>query len=236
MFSLMLFTKLHADIVFLGGMMALMVTGVLKPEQALSGFSSTSVVVVGVLFVVVAGLVHTGVLQWIVRYVLGSPNKYWCAIVRLMLPVALLSSILSNTTVVALLIDVVKVWSKKLNISPSRLLIPLSYASGMGGICTLIGTPPNLIISSFYTKETGIELSIFTPTLVGLFCLAVGIVSVIAMQKLLPERKSPEKSFANLSDYTVELMVPSDNDMVGKTVKECGLVNLQYLLDCAAVI
>lgn len=223
MFSLMLFTKLHADIVFLGGMMTLMVTGVLKPEQAVSGFSSTSVVVVGVLFVVVAGLVHTGVLHWIVRYVLGSPNKYWCAIVRLMLPVALLSSILSNTTVVALFIDVVKVWSKKLNISPSRLLIPLSYASGMGGICTLIGTPPNLIISSFYTKETGIELSIFTPTLVGLFCLAVGIVSVIAMQKLLPERKSPEKSFANLSDYTVELMVPSDNDMVGKTVKECGL-------------
>ncbi len=223
MFSLMLFTKLHTDIVFLGGMMALMVTGVLKPEQALSGFSSTSVVVVGVLFVVVAGLVHTGVLQWIVRYVLGSPNKYWRAIVRLMLPVALLSSILSNTTVVALFIDVVKVWSRKLNISPSRLLIPLSYASGMGGICTLIGTPPNLIISSFYTKETGIELSIFTPTLVGLFCLAVGIVSVIALQKLLPERKSPDKSFANLSDYTVELMVPSDNEMVGKSVKECGL-------------
>ena len=223
MFGLMLFTKLHADIVFLGGMMALMVTGVLKPEEAVSGFSSSSVVVVGVLFVVVAGLVHTGVLQWIVRYVLGSPGKYWRAIVRLMLPVALLSSILSNTTVVALFIDVVKIWSKKLNVSPSRLLIPLSYASGMGGICTLIGTPPNLIISSFYTKETGVELSIFTPTLVGLFCLAVGILSVIALQKLLPERKTPAKSFANISEYTVELLVPTDNPMVGQSVEECGL-------------
>ena len=223
MFALLLFTKLEADIVFLGGMMLLMVTGVLAPEDALSGFSSSSVVVVGVLFVVVAGLVHTGVLQWIVRYVLGSPKGYCRAIVRLMLPVALLSSILSNTTVVALFIDVVKMWSRKLGISPSRLLIPLSYASGMGGICTLIGTPPNLIISSFYAKETGVQLNIFTPTGVGLFCLAVGIVSVIALQKLLPDRKTPEKSFANISDYTVELMVPSDNPMVGKTVKECGL-------------
>lgn len=93
------------------------------------------------------------------------------AILQLMVPVAVLSSFLSNTTVVAIFIKVVKIWSKKLNIAPSKLLIPLSYASGMGGICTLIGTPPNLLISGFYTEQTGIQLSIFTPTLVGLFCL-----------------------------------------------------------------
>jgi di/tricarboxylate transporter len=178
---------------------------------------------VGVLFVVVAGMVHTGVLQWIVKHILGTPRSYSGAVTRLMLPVAVLSSVLSNTTVVALFINVVKMWSRKLGIAPSRLLIPLSYASGMGGICTLIGTPPNLIISTFYQEETGVELSIFTPTLAGLFCLAVGVISVIAMQKLLPEHPSAENSFESVSDYTVELLVPADNEHIGSTISECGL-------------
>ena len=137
MFGLLLFTKLPADVVFVGGMAVLLVCGVLPAKEVLSGFSSESVVVVGVLFVVVAGLVYTGVLQWIVRHLLGNPSSYPKAIVRLMLPVAMLSSMLSNTTVVALFINVVKMWSKKLGVAPSKLLIPLSYASGMGGVCTL---------------------------------------------------------------------------------------------------
>ena len=227
MFSLLLFTKLEADIVFVGGMTSLLVTGTLPTKDVLAGFSSPSVVVVGVLFVVVAGMVHTGVLQWIVKHILGTPRSYSGAVTRLMLPVAVLSSVLSNTTVVALFINVVKMWSRKLGIAPSRLLIPLSYASGMGGICTLIGTPPNLIISTFYQEETGVELSIFTPTLAGLFCLAVGIISVIAMQKLLPEHPSAENSFESVSDYTVELLVPADNEHIGNTIGECGLSKLK---------
>lgn len=223
MFSLLLTTKLPAEVVFIGGMAALLISGTLSTEEALAGFSSLSVVVIGVLFVVVAGLVHTGVLQWITRHLLGTPKSYPQAIVRLMLPVALLSSVLSNSTVVALFINVVKMWSKKLNIAPSRLLIPLSYASGMGGVCTLIGTPPNLIISSFYMEDTGNTLSIFTTTLAGLFCLAIGIISLIAMRKLLPVRKSPEDSFESISDYTVELMVPTTCPQVGLTVEESGL-------------
>lgn len=222
-FILMLCTKLPADFVFLGAMTVLMVTGTLPVNEVLGGFSSSSVVLVGALFVVIAGLVHTGTMQWIVKYALGTPKSLKMAILRLMLPVAALSSFLSNTTVVAIFIKVVKIWSKKLNIAPSKLLIPLSYASGMGGICTLIGTPPNLLISGFYTEQTGIQLSIFTPTLAGLFCLAVGILSMIAMQKMIPVRKSPEDALEETNDYTVELLVPSSADCIGKTVKEAGL-------------
>ena len=138
MFTILLFTKLRADLVFLGAISILFLTGVLDAKEAFSGFGSNSVVVVGVLFVVVAGLTHTGVLQWIVKNLLGQPNGYSRAVVRLMVPVAILSSFLSNTTVVTLFVGIVKMWSKKLNISPSKLLIPLSYASGMGGVCTLI--------------------------------------------------------------------------------------------------
>jgi di/tricarboxylate transporter len=226
MFTVLLFTKLRADLVFLGAMGILFVTGVLNAKEAFSGFSSTSVVVIGVLFVVVAGLTHTGVLQWIVKHMLGQPKSYSKAVVRLMLPVAALSSFLSNTTVVALFVGIVKMWSKKLNISPSKLLIPLSYASGMGGVCTLIGTPPNLIISGLYADNTGTAMNVLATTIPGLFCLFIGILSIIAMRKLLPDRKAPEAAFESTSDYTVELMVPSDNMHIGETIEKAGLTNV----------
>ena len=128
---------------------------------------------------------------------------------------------------VALFLNVVKVWGKKLGISPSRLLIPLSYASGMGGVCTLIGTPPNLIISGFYQKDTGETMNIFITTLPGLFCLVVGVISILVLRRLLPDRKSADDNFEATSDYTVELLVPSECSIIGQTVSEAGLVNVK---------
>ena len=225
-FMLQICTKLPSDFVFLGGMGLLLVSGVIPANAVLGSFSSSTVVLIGALFVVVCGLVHTGFLRWVVRYCLGSPKTYNKAVIRLMLPVAALSSFLNNTAVVALFTGVVRLWAKKLGIAPSKLLIPLSYASGMGGICTLIGTPPNLLISGFYTKETGIALSLFTPTLVGLFCLIVGVLSIIALSRFLPIRQSPEDALQGTGEYTIELMVPTMSPLVGKTVKEAGLDNV----------
>ncbi len=226
LFSVMLFTKLRSDLVFLAAIGILFVTGVLEAKEAFSGFSGTSVVTVGVLFVVIAGLTHTGVLQWIVKHLLGLPGSYRKALTRLMLPVAALSSFLSNTTVVALFASIVKIWSKKLGVAPSKLLIPLSYASGMGGVCTLIGTPPNLIIGGLYEEHTGEAMNIFATTVPGLFCLAVGVLSVLAMRRLLPDRKAPESEFESTGEYTVELLVPSDNPHIGKTLGEAGLMQV----------
>ena len=227
MFSVLLFTKLRADLVFLGAIGILFVTGVLDAKEAFSGFSSASVVVIGVLFVVVAGLTYTGVLQWIVKNLLGQPNTYTKAVMRLMLPVAGLSSFLSNTTVVALFVSIVKMWSKKLGISPSKLLIPLSYASGMGGVCTLIGTPPNLIISGLYADNTGISMNVLATTIPGLFCLFIGVLSIIAMRRLLPDRKAPESDSEDTAEYTVEMLVPSNNKFIGETLGYAGLLDVK---------
>ena len=227
MFSVLLFTKLRTDLVFLGAIGILYVTGVLEAKEAFSGFSGSSVITVGVLFVVVAGLTHTGVLQWIVKNLLGQPKSYAKAVLRLMLPVAALSSFLSNTTVVTLFVGIVKMWARKLGVSPSKLLIPLSYASGMGGVCTLIGTPPNLIISGLYEEKTGEAMNILTTTIPGLFCLAVGVLSIIAMRKLLPDRKAPESAFESTGEYTVELLVPSDNKHIGMKLGEAGLLHVR---------
>lgn len=227
MFSILLFTKLRSDLVFLAAMGILFVTGVLDAKEAFSGFASTSVVVIGVLFVVVAGLSHTGVLQWIVKNLLGQPGSYSKAVIRLMIPVAVLSSFLSNTTVVALFVNIVKMWSKKLGVSPSKLLIPLSYASGMGGVCTLIGTPPNLIISGLYSDKTGETMNVLATTIPGLFCLLIGVLSVIAMRRLLPDRKAPEDHGEDTIEYTVEMMVPSNNKYIGETLSSAGLMEVK---------
>ena len=127
MFVTLMKTRLPADMVFLAVMALLVICGCLPAAEALKGFSSTTVVVVGTLYIVVAGLEASGVLHWIVKNLLGTPSSYWKAIVRLMLPVAALSALLTNTTVVALFINVVKMWAKKLGVAPSKLLIPLSY-------------------------------------------------------------------------------------------------------------
>ncbi len=224
LFCTMAFTKLPAEFAFLGAMAFLSVTGILGADDVLAGFSSSSVVIVGILFVVIAGLVHSGVIHWMVKQVLGTPSSYTKALVRLMLPVAAFSSILSNTTVVALFIKVVKIWSKKLNIAPSKLLIPLSYASCLGGICTLIGTPPNLIISGMlHQNRPDITLGLFSTTIPGLFCLAVGILIMMTMHKMLPVRKSPDEALGTTSDYTVEFIVPTACESVGKSVVDAGV-------------
>lgn len=219
MFLSLIFTKIRTEVAFLAAVSVLCISGVLDVHSAFGGFSSETVIVVGVLYIVIAGLTFTGVLNWIVKNLMGLPKTLSGAIVRLMLPVAVLSSLMSNTTVVALFINVVKLWSEKLRVAPSKLLIPLSYASGMGGICTLIGTPPNLIISGLYTDATGIKLSLLTPTVCGLFCLAVGILSTLAMQKLLPVRISPISN-GNAQDFTAELTLPADYRFIGMTIEE----------------
>lgn len=224
----MVFNKLPGDVIGLGVIAIILVTTTLPVEEALACFGSGSVVLVGVLSVLGAGLVHSGVLQWIVRNVLGNPTSYRKALVRLFVPAAVISAFVSNLAVVQLLISVVKVWSKRLGIVPSRLLIPLSYASTLGGLCTLIGNAPNLLVAEFYVREVDSEsISILTPFIPGLFCSVVGLCSLLLLNKLIPSRKSPEESFESSADYTVELLVPTDCPHVGDMVDEAGLFEVR---------
>ena len=146
-FVVLAFTRLPSDVVFLSGLGLLLLTGVLETGQALAGFSSSSVMTVGLLYVVVAGLQETGGLIQLSQRVLGAPTSYVRAQLRLTLPVSLLSAFLNNTPVVAMFIPTVMEWSRRIRIPASKLLIPLSYASIFGGLCTLIGTSTNLVVN-----------------------------------------------------------------------------------------
>ena len=103
-------------------------------------------VVTGVLTVVLAGLRYTGVLQWILKYVFGLPGSFPKALLRMMIPVSVTSAFINNTTVTALFSDIVKQWARKLGMAASKLYIPLVYAVLMGGVCTPIGAPANMMV------------------------------------------------------------------------------------------
>ena len=146
--SLLIFTRLPADFVFVGGLGVLLVSGVLDAKSALSGFSAPGMITIGMLYVVVAGLQETGGLSWISHHVLGFPKGARRAQLRMLTPVMSLSAFLNNTPVVAMFIPVVTEWCRRLRIPSSRMLIPLSYAAIFGGICTLIGTSTNLVVNT----------------------------------------------------------------------------------------
>ena len=223
----MLLTKVRTDAVMLIAIGVLFVTGVLDAKETCSGFSAGTVVVTGVLAVVMAGLRYTGVLQWMLKHVFGLPDRYPTALLRMMVPVSVLSAFVSNTMLTVLFGNVLKRWARKLNTAPSRLYLPMVYAVQMGGVCTLIGTSTNIVVADLYENATGKTMNMFSILLPGALCLAVGIVFIVAMRRWLPERKTPEEAFEAAYDYTVELMVPSDNPNICKTLGEAGLFHVK---------
>lgn len=226
-FGLLAFSRFPSDMVFLGGLSLLFVSGVLDVKMALSGFSSQGVITVGVLYVVAAGLQETGGLLWISNRVLGTPKNHLVAQLRLTAPVAVLSAFLNNTPVVALFIPTVIEWSRRIRVQPSKLLIPLSYASIFGGLCTLIGTSTNLVVNGMVqTRYGGDGLSMFEITKLGLPCALVGLVCLALFRRLLPERKGFAEVIENPREYTLEMQISGDSSLAGKSIEAAGLRNL----------
>ncbi len=226
-FVVMARSHIPVEVAFLGALTVLLVTGVVTEEEGMAGFGSEPVVVHAAFFVIIAGLMQTGVLYWLTKNVLGDPKNYYNALLRLMVPISILAALLNSVNVVALFIDAVKIWSRKLNISPSKLLLPLSYAATLGGMCTLLGNSSNLVVAGLYMNKTGQSMNIFEPLLPGIVLTAAGVLLVMLMQKYIPSRQSAEQSFETTSDYTVELLVPTDNPAVGETVADAGLYNVK---------
>jgi di/tricarboxylate transporter len=153
MFVLLQRRGMPTDLVFLGGLILLTLAGVLRPDQAVSGFANTGVLMVGAMFVVAAALRNTGVLDWVGHRLFGSAATETSALRRLAAAMIPTSAFLPNTPLVAMMVPVVVDWCRKRRVSPSRLLIPLSYLVILGGVGTLVGTSSNIVANGMLKSE-----------------------------------------------------------------------------------
>ena len=227
LFYILTRTRVPAEVTFLGAVTFLLATGVITEHDLMEAFGSEAILVTGAFCIILAGLLNTGVLYWLSKHLLGEPSTFRKAIIHVMVPTAILSAMLGCLEVTHLFTEMVKIWARKLTIAPSKLLMPLSYAATLGGMCTLLGHTSNLVVAGLYVEQTGQALNLFAPLIPGLVCTIVGIVLITLLRDKIPPRESPEVSFEETSDYTVELLVPTDNEAVMKTVDEAGLRNVR---------
>ncbi len=222
---------LAPDLIFLGMLAVLIVSGVVSPEEALVGFSNPGMISVGALFVVAGALQNTGALGFVATRIFGRIESDRRALLRMMIPIAGISAFLNNTPIVAMFMPVVIDWTRRYRVSPSRFLIPLSYATILGGVCTLIGTSTNLVANGLMVGYGLSGMSFFELGAVGFPCAVAGLAFIALIGRhLLPDRKDLIESLEESQrEYLVEMEVASDCPLAGQQIEEAGLRHLPGL-------
>jgi len=222
--------KWPPEIVMLAALLVLVCTGVIKMDDALKGFSNPAMMTIAALFVVGGGMQATGAIDSLSRLLLGRPKK-GTPLLRLIGPVAVLSSFMNNTPLVAFFLPIFVHVARKLQVSPSKLLIPLSYAAVMGGTCTLIGTSTNFVIDGVLRQEGMRGLGMWELAWIGIPVAIFGLLYLVTIgQRLLPDRKDLlEYAEANPREYTLELIAKPNCALVGKSIRTSGLRELPGL-------
>ena len=222
--------KYASELIMLVALLTLVCCQVIPMKEAVTGFSHETIFTIAGLLVVGTGLQTTGAIDVISRAMLGQP-KPGTTLLRLIVPVALLSAFMNNTPLVAFFLPIFVHVAKKLRVSPSKLLIPLSYASVLGGTCTLIGTSTNFVIDS-KMKDAGLGgMGMWELGWVGVPVTIVGLIYMATLgYRWLPSRTDIlEHAEANPREYTVELIVRPECSLIGSTIRKSGLRDLPGL-------
>jgi di/tricarboxylate transporter len=231
----LMLTRISPDMVLLGGLALLTVCGVLSPEEAFRGFGNEGLVTIAALFIVAEGLRRTGGMNFLGQKLLGNPKSLVGAQLRLVTPVVALSAFLNNTPIVAMMMPVVDDWARRLGVSVSKLLLPLSYGAILGGLITLVGTSTTLVVNGILLDTPGQRgFTMFELAWVGIPTAIVGIIYIpIAGRWLLPPRKPAITQIVDPREYLVEMLVERSSPVVGKTIQNAGLRHLpgMYLME-----
>lgn len=231
--------KVRSDIVALCALICLMLFGILTPQEALAGFSNSVVIMMIGLFVVGGAVCQTGLAKMLGGKIINlAGNSEVRLFLLVMLATAGIGAFVSNTGTVALMLPIVVSLAAGANINASRLLMPLAFASSMGGMLTLIGTPPNLVIQETLTGAGHKALSFFSFLPVGLVCLAVGIMVLLPMSRWLLSKNKERKSQGadgsgktldqlveeyRLEDNLSVLRVNAGSSVIGKSIAELDI-------------
>ena len=241
--------KIRSDVVALCALVLLLLFHILTPEEALSGFSNSVVIMMVGLFVVGGAIFQTGLAKMISGTILQLAGKSETRLfVLVMLVTAAIGAFVSNTGTVALMLPIVVSMAANAHINASRLLIPLAFASSMGGMMTLIGTPPNLVIQSALTQAGFEPLTFFSFLPVGLVCILVGLVVLMPLSKIFLSKRGTEKKDRRnrgkslnelaqeyqLSENLFRVQIPEKSAVAGKTIIELN-IRQQYQLNILEV-
>lgn len=227
--------RFGADLVLLSGIAVLLALGVIDTGEAISGFANPAVWTVAFLYIVAAGLRHTGAMTSITGSALGRPKTTAGAQTRIMLPVAGASAFLNNTPIVAMFLPVLKDWATRNNIPVSRLFMPLSFAAILGGTCTLIGTSTNLVVFGMIQQHNAHgfdlpQLGMFTLAKVGVPLALVGIVYILVFGRvLLRNTDAQTPSVKDPREYMTSMRVSPNAGISGQTIEQAGLRHLPGL-------
>ena len=220
------------DIVIFSTLLLLIVGRVITIDEAFVGFSNSGMLTVGCLFIVARALQETGILNQLGDIFLGNGEKsISIKLLRFLFPVSAISAFFNNTPIVAMLIPVIRTWTRKNDYAVSKFLIPLSYAAILGGTCTLIGTSTNLVIHGLMIENGIGGMSFFEISKIGIPLMFIGVLIVsFVSHRFLPDRKEP---IIELGDHTREfvigLKVQSDYRYCGWSIEEAGLRHLKGL-------
>lgn len=219
---------LSIDLVAILIMLTLIITGVLTPEEGISGFSNKATITVAFMFILSEAILKTGALQIVAQRLSNSFRKNFTGgILLMMLLIAVISAFVNNTPVVAVFIPVVIQIAHSSGVSPSKMLIPLSFASIFGGTCTLIGTSTNLLVSGIAEKEGLEAISMFQITPIGIILLVVGLIYMSYLGiRLIPVRNrgGDLKTKFNMGDYITEISIEENSAEIGKRIMESSIV------------
>ena len=229
-FVALMLDLLSADAVLLGGLIIVVLGGVIDLERALKGFSNSTLLALGSLYVVAAGLRETGALDLASSYVLGGEKSIRRLLLRMCPSVTVYSAFLNNTPVVAMGIPAIRGWCRRHGVSPSKLLMPLSFAAILGGICTLIGTSTNLVVHGLLQSHGMEGLGFFELAWVGVPCAVIGLLYVIFIApSLTPERADIREEEEEERAELIEVELAAGSPLVGGTVEEANLTLLPGL-------
>lgn len=220
--------RLPVDLVALSVMAILLLSGIITPEDGLAGFSNVATVTVAAMFVLSAGLFKSGAINFVGAHLatLGK-HSVWLALVVMMIGIGAVSAFINNTAAVAIFLPIVLGVARETKVSPSKLLMPLSFASMFGGVCTLIGTSTNLLVSTIAVRYGEPAFKMFEFTQFGLMLFGVGLLYMITIGvRLIPERRTSEELTKNygMGHYLTEIILTPESQSVGKSLRETPLV------------
>jgi di/tricarboxylate transporter len=237
MFYFMISDKIYPDWVMLGGLMVFIATQIITVKEALAGFANESILTVLALFVVAEGLSRTGALDYYMGKILGRPKTIAGAQIRLMVPIVIISAFFNNTPIVAIMIPVTLRWSKLIGCPKQQLLIPLSYATILGGTCTLVGTSTNLVLNGLlqdkYPDEPAGNIQLFDVAIYGVPNAFIGVIYMLCCGTLiLPGGRNKIQggdvslTTGEYDDLLIGARVLPYSPAAGRTVKRSGLNNI----------